>query len=64
LIDDFVPSVVTSVGESLGVFVGESRTETVHNGPGGEVLRGDEFQGGVLAELFLFDEVMEDWVVL
>ena len=63
LIDDFIASVVSGVGEALGVFVGEGRAEAVHDGLGGEVFGGDEFEGGVLTELFLLDEVMEDWVV-
>jgi hypothetical protein len=63
LIDNLISSIVTSVGEALGVFVGEGRAKTVHDCPGGEVLGRDEFEGGVLTELLLFDEVIEDWVV-
>lgn len=63
LVDNLIASVVTCVGETLGVFVGEGRAEAVHDGPGGKVFGSDELKGGVLAELFLFDEVMEDWIV-
>mmetsp|Transcript_4382 Transcript_4382/g.8350 ORF Transcript_4382/g.8350 Transcript_4382/m.8350 type:complete len:292 (-) Transcript_4382:146-1021(-) len=57
LVDDFVSSVVTGMGEAFGVFVGESGSETVHHSSGGKVFRGDELERSVLAELFLLDEV-------
>lgn len=64
LVDNLISSIVTSVGKALGVLVGQGRAEAVHDGLGGEVFGGDELEGCVLAELFLFDKVMEDWVVL
>ncbi|KAL7463376.1 hypothetical protein ACHAXS_003750, partial [Conticribra weissflogii] len=63
LVNDFVSAVVTGMGETFGVFVGESGSETFHHGSGGEVLRGDELERGVLAELFLLDQVEEFWVM-
>ena len=59
LIYDFVTSVVTSVGKTLGVFVGEARSETFKDGSRGEVLRSDEFERAPLAVLFLLDQVVQ-----
>ncbi len=63
LVDYLVSSVVAGVWETLGVFVGEGGAEALHDGAGGEVLRGDEFEGFPLAVFLLFDEVVEFRVV-
>ena len=64
LIDDLVTAVVTSAGKALGVFVGQSRAEALHDGTGGEVLRGDELKAGPLTVLLLLDEVVHFGIVL
>mmetsp|Transcript_37867 Transcript_37867/g.83159 ORF Transcript_37867/g.83159 Transcript_37867/m.83159 type:complete len:266 (-) Transcript_37867:74-871(-) len=55
LINDFVTAVVTSPGQTLGVFVGKGRTEAFHNRAAGEVFRSDQLKTGPLPVLLLFD---------
>lgn len=64
LIDDFVSAVVTGVGKALGVFVREGGTEAFHHRLRGEVFGRDKFEAGVLAELFLFDEIVHFGIML
>ena len=49
LVDDLVAAVVAAARVALGVLVGEDRAGGGQHGRRGEVLRGDELQGGRLA---------------
>ena len=49
LVDDLVPAVVPAARIALGVLVGEHRAGGGQDGRRGEVLRGDQLQGGRLA---------------
>ena len=53
LVDDLVAAIVASTRLALGVFVGERGAQALHDGPGGEVLRGDELNAPRLTALLL-----------
>ena len=55
-VDDRVPAVVALARVALRVLVGEHRTGRRHHRPRGEVLRGDQLEGGVLALFFVLDD--------
>jgi hypothetical protein len=44
-VDVLVSAVVTGTGVALGVLVGHGRTESIEDGTGGDILRGDEEDG-------------------
>ena len=64
LVNNLVTSVVTGVGKTLRVLVGEGGSQTFHDGLGGEVLRGNQFQRTPLAVLFLLDQVVQFRIVV
>ena len=57
LVHHHVAAVVAAAGVALAVLVGEHRAGGGHDGRAGEVLRGDELDGGVLAALLPADQV-------
>src|SRR5579872_5142617 len=63
LVRHHVPAVVAPARVALGVLVGENRRGRLEDGPGGEVLRGDELERGALP-LELLGEEAADVVVL
>lgn len=48
-VDVLVTTVVTSTGIALGILVRHGRAESIEDGAGGDVLRGDENYGFTLA---------------
>ena len=64
LVDNLVTTIVTSVGETLSVLVGQSRTQAVHDGLAGKVLRRDKLQGAPLTALFLLNQIEQFGVML
>ena len=64
LINDLISSVVTGAGKTLRVLVRQCRSKTFHDGLGGEVLRGNQFQRTPLAILFLFDQIVQFGIVI
>jgi len=64
LIDDFISSVVSGVGETLRIFIGEGRSKAFHDSTGCEVLGSDELKRLPLAILLLLNEVEHDGIML
>ena len=64
LVDNLITSVVTGVGKTLRVLVGQSRSQALHDGLGGKVLRGNQFKGTPLTVFLLFDQVIQFRVVI
>ena len=62
LVGELAPFVVPAPRISLGVLVGEHRTARLHDGPGGEVLRRDELDAGLLACELRLDELGDDGI--
>ena len=62
LVDDLVAAVVALAGVALAVLVGEDRAGGAQHGRRGEVLAGDQLEGGVLALDLAVDE-RQDLVV-
>mmetsp|Transcript_54040 Transcript_54040/g.156028 ORF Transcript_54040/g.156028 Transcript_54040/m.156028 type:complete len:412 (-) Transcript_54040:6-1241(-) len=57
LVNYFISSVITSMGKTLSILIGKSRSQAVHDGLGGEVLRSNQFQRTPLTGLFLLDQI-------
>ena len=57
LVDDLAAAVIAVTGIALGVFVGADGTHRLQHLVGDIVFRGDQFESGGLAVLFLADEV-------
>ncbi|MNI87474.1 hypothetical protein D3C73_1446760 [compost metagenome] len=55
----FAAAIVPLARVALGVLVGQHRSLGFHDGRGGEVLRGDHFQRGLLADEFLGDRLID-----
>mmetsp|Transcript_28530 Transcript_28530/g.83979 ORF Transcript_28530/g.83979 Transcript_28530/m.83979 type:complete len:391 (-) Transcript_28530:12-1184(-) len=64
LIDHLVSSVVSSVGETLGVLVGQGRSEALHDCPGRKVLGRNELESRPLTVLLLLDQVIHFGIML
>jgi hypothetical protein len=62
LVDDLVAAVVARPRHALRVLVGERGAERLHDGEGGEVLRGDELDAAPLTPLLPLQEVVDDGV--
>lgn len=58
LINDFISTVITGMGQTFRVLVGQRRTQTLHDGLGRKVFRCNQFQRSPLTRLFLFDQVV------
>jgi len=64
LIDDLVSSVVASVGDTLGILVGESRSKAFHHSLRGKVFRRDQLKACPLTVLLLLNEIVENRIML
>mmetsp|Transcript_26403 Transcript_26403/g.40875 ORF Transcript_26403/g.40875 Transcript_26403/m.40875 type:complete len:286 (+) Transcript_26403:665-1522(+) len=64
LVYHLISSIVASMGKALRILVGEAGSEALHYSLAGEVLTGDEFEGSPLSRLLLFDQIMEDRIML
>ncbi len=62
LVNDLAALVVAATRVALGILVREDRSDRLHHGDRGEVLRGDELDVGALPGDFPGDEVAEDRV--
>jgi hypothetical protein len=63
IVDELATSVVSPSGIAFSVFVGEDRTDRLHNGDAGIILAGDHLQTVSLA-LVLSRNCFEDLAVL
>ena len=60
----FTTPVVTLTGETLGVFVRQYGTLSLHDGPGCKVLRSNELEVRLLALKLLLNEPRDGWIRL
>lgn len=61
-INVFIASIISSSGETLGIFVGQYGAIGLHDGNAGKVFRGNQFQSATLALFLSLNKGIDFWI--